>query len=406
MKKLKTENELNKGIAALIQAEWPKIPTQDKMAKKLRVAQSKISKTMAKWTKNNVKLEVQYKERERLEGQISKKYGVETVSVFPFTKYYSHTKTYFDQLGAYSADIIIERLNKKIDENINDQERALSIRITSGCGRSVSACLMCLVEEVQDSKIELALLGCNALRSNSLVGLSPLHIVAHLLGMKSNIIVNKAFQLPEFSADPELPFEEIKEDLYEIVDQRIKAQLRFKFDDSYFNSDFAILGLGSMNYKNPSMVGFEEHISHVGAQDLMEKLGIKGEVAYSPFNENGFLFPKLRQNVFKYSTAKKLSNINKNTIVNWLKEYAVEDVNQITEKHAIDTINLYSSIFTLDFSELEEKIKKRKNKRPFVFLLVGGDKHKALALKTLLKLWNGTEMLNGLIVGENIAEEM
>ncbi len=403
-----TEKRIRDGIAKIFANEWPNIPNQKEMAEALKTTQSRISLIMSDGKKmKDVPLTISYQgENMEFVDKIRKEYKMENVTVFPFAKYFTQKKAYFKQLGSYAADIIIDKINEII--KIKSGDNKYPIKITTSCGRSVSESIMCVVNELkQTDDINLEISGCNAIRSESLVGLSPLHIEAQLLSVNPNINVTNAYQLPRLSAEPGSSFAKKKgrlDRLEEIVDQRIKTHPRFGFDENLLDSDIVLLGLGTVHYQNTPAVGFAKHIENEKLKPLMEALGIQGEVGYAPFNKKGFLFHGLMEHAFRYNVKEReFKNFNEEFIVKGLKKCA-ENPEKINKEHIIQAINLFSSIFTLNFCRLNEFNKE--NKKPYILLLVGGDVHKAPPLMTLLELWKENNILDGLVIGENIAEEV
>ena len=414
--KIQTDEMISNKIAEIYASRWPNVPNQEDMAELVGTTQSRISIVMKKWKKKkkeDIPLTVTYRDSENSDNErkIKDNYELKKVTAFPFKKYLIKKTHYFEQICTYVADIIVSKINDIAEEKNRNNEHPLKIKITTSSGRSVSGSIMRVEKEIQNNDIDLEISGCNAIRSESLVGLSPLHMVAQLLDKKPNINVTKAYQLPKLSVELGSLFAEKHDRLKEIVEQRIMTHPRFEFDDNLLESDIALLGLGTAQPHNMPAVGFAKHIENEELGSLMEALGIQGEVGYAPFNKKGFLFHQLMEHVFNYSKERReFDNFDEESIRKGLQKCA-EDPGKIEEKHVIQMINLFSSIFTLNFCNLNKGIIKRKKQNkntPYVILLVGGKIQKAEPLMALLHYWkdNNINILDELVIGENIAEEV
>ncbi|MBT6048878.1 MAG: hypothetical protein HOG49_18930, partial [Candidatus Scalindua sp.] len=71
----------------------------------------------------------------------------------------------------------------------------------------------------------------------------------------------------------------------------------------------------------------------------------------------------------------------------------------------IDAAAFFSSIFTVNFCEIEERLQTQ-DKKPYILLAAGGPSQKALPLKIILDRWKGINILDGLVTSENIAQDL
>ncbi len=398
--------DLDNKIARIIYDKWPGFVTQKEIAKELQMSQSLVSKRLASWkTKKNVPLKMFYEERNvTQEKHLSNNYNVNDVVVLKNADYFVNTKAYLKQIGTYASDILVQRINHILEERSesmnsksekNDITKEASIRISASGGNSVFSTVMSLAEELDHSDINLVFSSCLALRSNSLIELTPLHIVSQLLNKNSNVEVAHTYQLPEISNLY------TKESLYEIVEQRIRTQKMLGFDNEVLQSDIVIFGLGNIRWNSPVM-GFMRHVYNLRLQSFIQNFGIMGEIAYAPFSKDGFLFHHLVSEVFeqkdggfRYDEFKQIEK---------LKRISVNNSN-ISKHDLVDAANFFSSIFTVNFCEIEKNLQKQKN-RPYILLVAGGESQKAQPLKLMLERWKNIKFIDGLVTSENIAQNV
>ncbi|GJQ60412.1 MAG: hypothetical protein D8M57_01815 [Candidatus Scalindua sp. AMX11] len=398
--------DLDNKIAKIIYDKWPRFVTQKEIASELQLSQSLVSKRLASWkTKNNVPLKMFYEERNvTQEKYVSDNYHVNDVVVLKNTDYFINTKAYSKQIGKYASGILVRRINhilEKKSESVesksgeNDVTEETVIKISASGGSSVFSTVMSLAEELENSDINLVFSSCLALRSNSLIELSPLHIVSQLLNKNPNVEVAHTYQLPETSNLY------TKESLYEIVEQRIRTQKMLGFDNEVLQSDIVIFGLGNIRWNFPVM-GFMRHIYNLRLQSFIRNFGIMGEIAFAPFSKDGFLFHHLVSEVFEQENGEfrygEFEQIKK------LKKIALSNTN-ISKQDLVDAANFFSSIFTVNFCSIEKNLNKQK-KRPYIILVVGGESQKAQPLKLMLDRWKKINFIDGLVTSENIAQNL
>jgi hypothetical protein len=292
---------------------------------------------------------------------------------------------------------ILEKKSESVKRNSgeNDITKETVIKISASGGSSVFSTVMSLAEELDNSDINLVFSSCLALRSNSLIELSPLHIVSQLLNKNPNVEVAHTYQLPETSNLY------TKESLYEIVEQRIRTQKMLGFDNEVLQSDIVIFGLGNIRWNFPVM-GFMRHIYNLRLQSFIRNFSIMGEIAFAPFSKDGFLFHHLVSEVFVQDNGKfrydEFEQIKK------LKKIAISNTN-ISKQDLVDAANFFSSIFTVNFCAIEKNVQKQK-RRPYIILVVGGESQKSQPLKIMLDRWKKINFIDGLITSENIAQNL
>jgi len=309
----------------------------------------------------------------------------------------------YKQIGRYASDILVKKINtilerktktrnNKIKENyIIDETK---IKISAAGGNSVSSAVMNLTDKLEDTDINLRFSSNIALRSNKLIELTPLHIVTQLLSRNSNIEVAHTYQIPEISSIYN------NDSLYEVIEQRIRTQKMLAFDNEVLRSAIVIFGLGSIGWDSPA-TGFMHHISNSHMQSFFKNFAIKGEIAFTPFCENGFLFQHLAEEVFELANGKFRFGYNKQ--IEKLKKFAPKGTN-VSKQVLIEAALFYSSTFTVNFCEIEKSLRNG-IKRPYFLLVVGGESQKAVPLKIILERWKGLSVLmDELVVSENIAK--
>ncbi len=398
--------ELDNKISRIIFEKWPKFVTQKEIANELKVSQSLVSKRLSSWTnKKNVPLKMSYEERNvELEKKLRDDYRLNDVVVLKNADYFVHTQAYYKQIGKYASDILVRKINvilenmAKIRNNqVNEKNivEETEIKISAQGGSTVLNTIMSLADELEDTDIKLLFSSCIALRSNNLIELSPLHIVSQLLSRNLNVGVSHTYQLPEITNLYS------KESLYEIIEQRIRTRKMLGFEDEVLNSDVVILGLGSIRWNHP-VTGFMRHVYNLRLQSFLNNFDIVGEVAFAPFSKKGFLFHHLvgevferEDGTFKYDECEQIKR---------LKAFANSDVT-LSKQDLIDAAAFFSSIFTVNFCEIEERLQKQE-KKPYILLAAGGPSQKALPLKIILDRWKGLNILDGLVTSENIAQDL
>ena len=398
--------DLDNKIAKIIYDKWPRFVTQKEIASELQMSQSLVSKRLASWqTKKNVPLKMFYDERNvTQEKKLVNNYNINDAVVLKNADYFVNTKAYLKQIGMYASDILVRRINhilEKTSEGIKsnrsdkDFTKETVIKISASGGNSVFYTVMSLAEELDHSDINLVFSSCLALRSNSLIELTPLHIVSQLLNKSSNVEVAHTYQLPEVSNLY------TKESLYEIVEQRIRTQKMLGFDNEVLQSDIVILGLGTIRWNFPVM-GFMRHVYNLRLQSFIRNFDIMGEIAFAPFSKDGFLFHYLVSEVFEQKNGKfrydEFEQIKK------LKKIANSNAN-ISKQDLVDAAHFFSSIFTVNFCEIEKNLQRQK-KRPYIILVVGGESQKAQPLKLMLERWKKNNFIDGLVTSENIARNL
>lgn len=398
--------ELDNKIAKIIYDKWPRFVTQKEIADELNVSQSLVSKRLSSWTrKKNVPLKMFYEERNtEIEKRLKDNYHLNDVVVLKNSDFFVHTETYFNQIGKYASDILVRKINEILERKAktsnnkskeDDIIKETQIKISAQGGQSVMSTIMSLADELENTDINLLFSSCIALRSNNLVELSPLHIVSQLLNRKLNVELTHTYQLPEISNLY------TKDSLYEITEQRIRTRKMLEFDNEVLESDIVIFGLGSIRWNHP-VTGFMRHVYNLRLQSFLSNFDIVGEIAFAPFSKKGFLFHYLVGEVFERKDGKFLYSEHEQ--IERLKKFANRNVN-VTKQDLIDAVAFFSSIFTVNFCEIEEKLPKQ-DKKPYIFLAAAGASQKALPLKIILERWKGANILEGLVTSENIAQDL
>ncbi|MGR3175154.1 MAG: hypothetical protein ACUZ8N_11215 [Candidatus Scalindua sp.] len=398
--------EMDNKIAKIIYDKWPRFVTQKEIADDLNVSQSLVSKRLSSWTKKkNVPLKMFYEERNaELEKRLKDNYNLNDVVVLKNADYFVHTEAYFNQIGKYASDILVRKINdilenkaKTRNNKINEDDiiKETQIKISAQGGSSVLSTIMSLADELENTDINLLFSSCIALRSNNLIELSPLHIVSQLLNRKLNVEVTHTYQLPEISNLYN------KDSLYEIIEQRIRTRKMLEFDNEVLESDIVIFGLGSIRWNHP-VTGFMRHVYNLRLQSFLNNFDIVGEIAFAPFSKKGFLFHHLVGEVFGRKDGEFLYNEHEQ--IERLKKFAGSNIT-VSKQDLIDAVTFFSSIFTVNFCEIEERLPKQ-DKKPYILLAAGGESQKALPLKILLERWKGINILDGLVTSENIAQDL
>ncbi|MBC8555749.1 MAG: hypothetical protein H8D23_39555, partial [Candidatus Brocadiales bacterium] len=385
---------------------WPKFVTQKEIANELKVSQSLVSKRLSSWTnKKNVPLKMSYEERNvELEKKLKDNYHLNDVVVLKNADYFVHTQAYYKQIGKYASDILVRKINdilekmtKTRNNQINEKDviKETEIKISAQGGSSVLNTIMSLADELEDTDIKLLFSSCIALRSNNLIELSPLHIVSQLLNRNLNVGVTHTYQLPEITNLYS------KESLYEIIEQRIRTRKMLGFENEVLNSDVVILGLGSIRWNHP-VTGFMRHVYNLRLQSFLTNFDIVGEVAFAPFSKKGFLFHHLVGEVFERENGE--FKYDEYEQIKRLKKFANSNVT-LSKQDLVDAATFFSSIFTVNFCEIEDRLHKQ-DKKPYILLAAGGPSQKALPLKIILDRWKGMNILDGLVTSENIAQDL
>jgi len=398
--------ELDNKISRIIFEKWPKFVTQKEIANELKVSQSLVSKRLSSWTnKKNVPLKMSYEERNvELEKKLRDDYRLNDVVVLKNADYFVHTQAYYKQIGKYASDILVRKINDILENmtktrnnqvNKKDIVEETEIKISAQGGSTVLNAIMSLADELEDTDIKLLFSSCIALRSNNLIELSPLHIVSQLLSRNLNVGVSHTYQLPEITNLYS------KESLYEIIEQRIRTRKMLGFEDEVLNSDVVILGLGSIRWNHP-VTGFMRHVYNLRLQSFLNNFDIVGEIAFAPFSKKGFLFHHLVGEVFEREGGK--FKYDEYEQIKRLKAFTNSDVT-LSKQDLIDAAAFFSSIFTVNFCEIEERLQKQE-KKPYILLAAGGPSQKALPLKIILDRWKGLNILDGLVTSENIAQDL
>ena len=398
--------ELDNKISRIIFEKWPKFVTQKEIANELNVSQSLVSKRLSSWTnKKNVPLKMSYEERNvELEKKLRDDYHLNDVVVLKNADYFVHTQAYYKQIGKYASDILVRKINdilekmtKTRNNQINEKDviKETEIKISAQGGSSVLNTIMSLADELEDTDIKLLFSSCIALRSNNLIELSPLHIVSQLLNRNLNVGVTHTYQLPEITNLYS------KESLYEIIEQRIRTRKMLGFENEVLNSDVVILGLGSIRWNHP-VTGFMRHVYNLRLQSFLTNFDIVGEVAFAPFSKKGFLFHHLVGEVFERENGE--FKYDEYEQIKRLKKFANSNVT-LSKQDLVDAATFFSSIFTVNFCEIEDRLHKQ-DKKPYILLAAGGPSQKALPLKIILDRWKGMNILDGLVTSENIAQDL
>ncbi|TLD41670.1 MAG: hypothetical protein JETT_2096 [Candidatus Jettenia ecosi] len=401
---ISSQLELDNKIAKVIYNKWPRFVTQKEIANELDISQSLVSKRLSRWgKKKTAPLKMFYDERSAgLEEKLKSAYNLDDIVIFKNPDYFVSTRNYFDQIGKYASDVLVRKINdilEKKTEMVNSKTKGteeinkIEVKISASGGNSVFATVMSLADELENTDIKVLFSGCVALRSSSLIELTPLHIVSQLLNRKLNIDIAHAYQLPETSNLYS------RESLYEIVNQRIRTQKMLGFSDRILQSDIVIFGLGSIKWNFP-VTGFMHHVYNLRLQSFIKNFDIMGEIAFAPFNKNGFLFHHLVTQVFEQEDGKFLYNEYEQ--IERLKKFAPNSI-AVSRQDLIDAANFFSSIFTINFCEIENSMQKQ-SKKPYILLVVGGESQKAVPLKTILEKWKYLNIVDGLITSENIAQ--
>ena len=95
---------------------------------------------------------------------------------------------------------------------------------------------------------------------------------------------------------------------------------------------------------------------------------------------------------------------NEHEQIERLKKFANSNIT-VSKQDLIDAVTFFSSIFTVNFCEIEERLSKQ-DKKPYILLasrLVQA--RKPLPLKIILERWKGVNILDGLVTSENIAQD-
>lgn len=402
---IKSQEEFDLEIASCIEENWPLI-TQKDIASKLDVSQPFISKRFHAWFKNKNIAPIELVRRERrdteLETKLKETYKLDDAIVYKST--YIDSKNDIDRAGKYGANFLIKKINdicetKELnnDESIDtNKTKAKEITINTSCGRGVFAVLKNLVSELESFDIKLKFSCSIALRSNSLIENTPIQIISRLSNYK-NIEVNYAYQLPEI-------YEEKLEDM---ITDRIKMQKKLSFDQNLLISDIAILGLGSIA-NTSSVTGFMHMINHFNMRKLFNEFDIIGEIAFQPFNSKGFLFHQLIKELFKELDENSDFRPSKDEYMKRLEKIAIKKKEKLSFTDLIDLSKFISSIFTLNFCNIVNK----KDKKPYVLLMVGGEHQKSKPLKWILNYLKDKDIkgqrnfVNGVVTNEYIAKEL
>jgi len=398
--------ELDNKISRIIFEKWPRFVTQKEIADELNVSQSLVSKRLSSWTsKKNVPLKISYEERSvEYEKKLRNNYRLNDVVVLKNADYFVHTQAYYNQIGKYASDILVRKINDILEKKTkarNNKTKAddiikeTEIKISAQGGSSVLTTIMSLADELENTDIKLLFSSCIALRSNNLIELSPLHIVSQLLNRNLNVGVTHTYQLPEITNLYS------KESLYEIIEQRIRTRKMLGFENEVLNSDVVILGLGSIRWNHP-VTGFMRHVYNLRLQSFLTNFDIVGEIAFAPFSKKGFLFHYLVGEVFERENGR--FKYDEYEQIKRLKEFANSDVT-LSKQDLIDAATFFSSIFTVNFCEIEERLQKQ-DKKPYILLAAGGPSQKAIPLKIILERWKGINILDGLVTSENIAQDL
>ncbi len=173
-----------------------------------------------------------------------------------------------------------------------------------------------------------------------------------------------------------------------------------EFDDEVLQSDIVIFGLGSIRWNLP-VTGFMRHVYNLRLQSFLNNFDIIGEIAFAPFSKKGFLFHHLVGEVFERKDGKFIYNEHEQ--IERLKKFANSNIT-VSKQDLIDAVTFFSSIFTVNFCEIEERLPKQ-DKKPYILLAAAGPSQKALPLKIILERWKDIKILDGLVTSENIARD-
>jgi hypothetical protein len=374
------------------------------IANDLNVSQSLVSKRLSRWTsKKNVPLKLIYKERNtELEKRLKDTYNLDDIVVLKNADYFIHRRAYFNQIGKYASDILVRKINGTFEKKAKLRNNKIKkseiinetkIKISVSGGNSVSSAIMNLAYDLENTDINLRFSSSIALRSNKMIELTPLHILTQLLNRNLNIEVAHIHQLPEIFSLYN------NGSLYEIIEQRIRTQKMLNFDNDMLQSDIVIFGLGSSRLNFP-ITGFMRHISNLHLQTFFRNFAIKGEIAFAPFCENGFLFHHLVEEVFELANGRFRYDEHKQ--IEKLKKFIGGAVN-LSKQNLVEAAILFSSVFTVNFCDIEKNMQKRAN-NPYLLLVVGGGSQNTLPLKIILERWKNMSVLDGLVTSENIAK--
>jgi IS30 family transposase len=77
----------------------------------------------------------------------------------------------------------------------------------------------------------------------------------------------------------------------------------------------------------------------------------------------------------------------------------------ISKQDLIDAAIFFSSVFTVNFCEIEKSLQRQEN-RPYILLVAGGESQKAVPLKIMLERWKDINVIDGLVTSENIAQNL
>jgi hypothetical protein len=144
------------------------------------------------------------------------------------------------------------------------------------------------------------------------------------------------------------------------------------------------------------------HVYNLRLQSFLNNFDIVGEIAFAPFSKKGFLFHHLVGEVFERKNGYFLYDEHEQ--MERLKKFANSNI-AVSKQDLIDAVTFFSSIFTVNFCEIEERLSKQ-DKKPYILLVAGGVSQKALPLKIILERWKGVNILDGLVTSENIAQDL
>ncbi len=417
MRKKLTNSETNEIIAKVVLEEWPRFPTQKKIAKALSITQPEVSHVMANWEKNedNIPLSLIYTGRStEREDALLKSYNLKDVVIIPSVNSVTSPNAYFKKIGAYATDLLTDKIYKIIDARTPSKrlknEETMQVRISiTAAGRSVSNTITQLASHLKGSNISLKLVNCVALRSNIQITPGTLLFESFLSNDNTDISVGETYHFPPYTVNNDASFQDSNnhEHICKVLGQRATTNNRLNFYNNFIESDIAIFGLGNVASRYTKRKSrFMSHLSNENLEALLEVLNIEGEIACSPYNTKGFIFPLLEDKVFKMKTTNIIPN-NKTTLIKRLHKITNSKIKDIQEEHVIQAINLFSSIFTLDFNQLSKRCQDSTPKKPYVLLVIGG-KHKAKPLATLLDLWglDKQNVIDGIVMDEQTAIEL
>lgn len=389
-KTIKSKIELDRSIGEVIYSKWPELVTQKYIAEKLDISQPLVSKRLSAWKKEGSPLELKFKDQlcHKSEELLKETYNLKDVLVLKNINV--RHKSYYDQIGIFSSNLLTEKINKR-------QKEKQEIRVTHSCGDSVFHTLKHLAANLDEENKQLVLSSCITTRSTDLLKLSPMHIGSSLLTIAPNVRVSNTFHLPEIFFDEEKEIIKAEED---IVAQRVRTQRRLNIDKNLLNSDIVVFGVRSIDNSNE---GFMRHIRNLDLQHFLETFGIIGHIAYSPFSKkHGFLFHNLINDVFPPSNTKNCGfKYDLETRIDRLNKYS----NTKLSKHAnylTEAVRFFSHIFTVNFCIPTKEWKIKENKVPYVLMIAGGEPSKSKPLKVLLEMWKDNNIVDGLVTSEDI----